>query len=290
MAEEAEFNKIGVIGLGIVGKRIADVLRREGRDVYLWNRTAKSEPNFMGSPEEVARLANLIQIYVADGTALLSVLNAMKGSLTSDHIVINHSTVEPQATVEAYKITRELGVGFLDAPFTGSKEAAANGQLVYYIGGDPALLERARSTLELTSQEILYIGKVGEATVIKIATNMISAATVEVLSEAYGLTRAAGIDPAILHQAIENNACGSVLTSMKLPSIIAGDYDPHFSLKNMFKDAKFALDLGTGFGVEMPVLSTAANVMFKTMQKGHGEKDYSVLALNFQEKKSEPEK
>jgi 3-hydroxyisobutyrate dehydrogenase-like beta-hydroxyacid dehydrogenase len=281
-------NKVGVIGLGIIGKGISEALRKAGLDVYVWNRTPKPAPNFLGSPSEMAQITNFIQIFVKDGAALLSVMNQLRDALTPHHIVMNHSTVEPKAAVEACEIARAAGADFLDAPFTGSKEAAANGALVYYIGGDAAVLELARPILSHSAKEILHIGKVGDASVIKIATNMISAATVQVLSEAYGLTINAGLDPEILRTAIASNACSSPLTSMKLPNIINRNFDPHFSLNNMFKDAKFALDLGKQFGVEMPVLTTAANIMYRTIQKGQGERDYSVLASNYQNSTPKP--
>ena len=286
---KSEVDKVGIIGLGIIGNGVAGVLRKENQEVYVWNRSPKPEPNFLGSPGELARIANIIQIFVTDGEALLGVLDQMKDKLTSNHVILNHSTVELQATVEAYKLVKETGAKFLDAPFTGSKEAAANGALVYYVGGEAEVLERVRPILELSAKEIVPIGRVGEATLIKIATNMISAATVGVLSEAYGLVNAAGLNPEVLQNAIEHNACGSVLTSMKLPSIIARDYEPHFSLKNMFKDSKFALELAKDYGLEMPVLSTTANVMFRAMQKGHSEKDYSALAIAFQQPPSSGE-
>ena len=111
---------------------------------------------------------------------------------------------------------------------------------------------------------------------------MISAATVGILSEAYGLTKALGVNPEVLKVAIENNASGSVLTGMKLPSIMEGDYDPHFSLSNMFKDSKFALELAKQFELELPVHTTTANVMYRSLQKGHGEKDFSVIAKAYQ--------
>lgn len=276
-------DKVGVLGLGIIGKGVADVLRKKETDVYVWNRSPKPEPNFLGAPGEVAAICNVIQIFVTDGEALLSVMDQLKGQLTREHIVMNHSTVDPHSTIKAYEIARETGAGFLDAPFTGSRDAAATGALVYYVGGEEQVLEKARPVLEKSARDIVPVGIIGVASVIKIATNMISAATVEVLSEAYGLTRKAGIDPAVLQRAIEGNACGSALTSMKLPTIIDGDYEPHFSLKNMFKDANFAIDLGKQFGLELPVLTTTANVMYRTMQKGHAEKDYSALAINYQE-------
>ena len=277
-----EFDKVGVIGLGIIGRGIAGALRKTDCEVYVWNRSPKTEPNFLGSPAELASIANLIQIFVTDGKALLAVMDRLKDSLTPAHVVMNHSTVEPKAVVQAHQIARAAGADFLDAPFTGSKDAAAAGLLVYYIGGDADVLERVKPTLQLSAKEIIPVGQVGQASIIKIATNMISASTVAVLSEAYGLTKAANIDPKILEQAIENNACSSALTSMKMPTIIEGNYETHFSLKNMFKDSKFALDLAKQYDTELPVLTTTANVMYRSMSKGHGESDYSAIATNYQ--------
>lgn len=272
----------GIIGLGIIGSRVAQCLRDAEYHVYVWNRSPRSEPNFVASPGEVAKLTKRIQIFVANGEALVEVVRAMAEDLTPEHIIVNNCTADPGAVVEAYQITKEAGAKFLDAPFTGSKEAAANGALVYYVGGDPNVLKEVAKMLEISSKEILPVGRVGEATVLKIATNMISAATVEVLSEAYGLVTAAGMDPERLQLAIDNNACGSILTSMKLPTIIKGDYDTHFSLKHMFKDAQYALSLAKDLQVDLPALSTTANVMYRTMKEGHSEKDYSVVARRFQ--------
>lgn len=280
--ENAE--KVGVIGMGIIGSRVAEYLRSNGSHVYVWNRTPRPIPNFLSSPAEIAQLAEVIQIFVSNGEALLEVIGNLRERITKKHVIINNSTVDPESTRQAAAIVAEAEGAYLDCPFTGSKLAAEKGALVYYVGGDPKALERARNVLEISAKEILYFGGVGDATLLKIATNMISAATVEVLSEAYALAASAGIDPAKLAQAIEHNACSSALTTMKMPSIIAQDYDPHFSLKNMFKDAQIALNFANEKGIDLPALSTTASVMFKTMQKGHGEQDFSVLAHNYQEK------
>ncbi len=279
--------KVGVIGLGIIGSRIAGILRESGRQVYVWSRTPRPEPNFLSSPKEMAEMADCIQLFVSNGEALVEVVDAMKGSLSKRHTIINNCTADPDSVVEAFQIAKDAGATFLDAPFTGSKDAAAKGALVYYVGGDPAAVDLARPILEATSKEVLYVGRVGEATVLKLATNMISAATVEVLSEALGLVTAAGIEPSKLSEAISQNACGSTLTGMKLPTMIEEDYETHFSLKHMFKDAQYALSLGKRLGIELPALSTTASVMFRTIQKGRGDDDYSVLAAKYQEKKDE---
>jgi 3-hydroxyisobutyrate dehydrogenase-like beta-hydroxyacid dehydrogenase len=282
MSMEAR-DTIGVIGQGIIGSRVADLLRSTNRQVYVWNRTPKPVPNFVGSPGEMAQLADIIQIFVSDGAALKQVIAAMKPQLEKRHIVLCNGTCDPESVVEAYQAVRECGASFLDAPFTGSKVAAEKGALVYYVGGDTNALERVRPVLEATSREILHLGRVGEASLIKIATNMISAATTGVLAEAYGLIVKAGVDPKKFAEALEHNACHSALVGMKLPQMMARDYEPHFSLKHMFKDAQYALSLGRQLGVDEPVLSTTASVMFRSIQKGLGEKDYAVLAAQYQE-------
>lgn len=274
---------VGIIGQGIIGSRVAERLRSAGRHVYVWNRTPKPIPNFVGSPEEVAQLADIIQIFVADGVALGQIIAALGDKLEKRHTVLCHGTCDPESVVEAYQVVKERGASFLDAPFTGSRLAAEKGALVYYVGGDPKVLERVRPILADSSTEILHLGRVGEASLIKIATNMISAVTTGVLAEAYGLVAKAGVDPERFAEALRHNACHSGLVAMKLPQIMAKDYEPHFSLKHMFKDAQYALNLGRQLGVEEPVLSTTASVMFRSIQKGLGEKDYSVLALRYQE-------
>lgn len=274
---------VGVIGQGIIGSRVAALLRNTDRHVYVWNRTPKPIPNFVGSPAEVAQLADIIQIFVADGAALKQVIAGLKDKLEKRHIVLCNGTCDPESVVEAYQTVRECGASFLDAPFTGSRGAAEKGSLVYYVGGDPKVLERVRPVLEVSGREILHLGRVGEASLIKIATNMISAATTGILAEAYGLISKAGVDPQRFAEALEQNACYSGLVAMKLPQMMARDYEPHFSLKHMFKDAQYALNLGRQLGVEEPVLSTTASVMFRAIQKGHGEQDYSVLAARYQD-------
>jgi len=284
-----KLDKIGVVGLGIIGSRVADTLRRAGKHVYVWSRTPKPEPNFLGSAGEVIANADAVQVFVTDGDALLRVVEAMEPHLNRSHLVLNHATVDLPSTLKAAAIVQAHGASFLDCPFTGSKTAAGKGQLVYYVGGDNAVLERARPLLALTSKHILQVGGIGDATVIKVATNMISAATVEILSEALAISAAHGVPGEVLLEALNQNACGSDLIRMKIPSILADDYEPHFSLKNMFKDAQLALALANAKKIETPALSTTASVMFKTIQHGCGDRDYSVLAANYRQPEDAPD-
>ncbi len=270
----------GVLGLGIIGSRVAENLRIAGFDTFVWSRTARAVPNFLASPREVAEVAEAVQIFVRDGEALIEAVREMAPALGPEHIVMNHATVSPADTRTAAEICGKAGAGFLDAPFTGSKMAAQNGKLVYYVSGDSSLLERARPVLEASSVKILPTGRLGDATVLKIATNLVTAATVQALAEAAAITRAADIPVESLLEALVPNANYSMLAGMKLPAMIGRSYEPHFSLRNMHKDMKFAAELAREGKVTAPVLESTLAALSKAMELGKGDEDFSVIAEN----------
>lgn len=268
---------VGILGLGIIGSRVADNLRKAGHEVFVWSRSARPVPNFLASPREVAGAAGIIQIFVRDSAALIEAIEDMKPALKAGHLIMNHATVSKKATLQAAKLVEEAGAAFLDAPFTGSKMAAQNGKLSYYIGGSELLLERARPVLEASAAKILPLGAVGEAMVLKIVTNLVSAVIVEAVSEAADITKANGIPLERLLEALESNANFSALIGMKLPAIIKGDFEPHFALRNMLKDADFARELAAEAKLKTPALDCTASAMRAGVDSGKGDLDFSVI-------------
>ena len=268
---------VGLIGLGIIGSRVAGGLRAAGFQVYVWNRSAKPAPNFLGSPSEVAQAADIIQIFVADAAALYAVVESMADALGPEHVVICSATVGPEAVIDAAKFVQARGARFLDAPFTGSKAAAEKRQLVYYIGGEEAVFQRAKPVLEATSKALVRIGEIGHAATVKVVTNMISAATVQTLAEGLAIVQKAGLNPEVLAAAIGQNACRSGVIDLKLPAMIAGDYAPHFSLKHMFKDVQLGIQMANWLDLEIPVTTVTAGVMFGALNHGWGDLDFSAL-------------
>lgn len=279
--EKSSRTSVGVIGMGIIGSRVAAVLRREGFPVFVWNRSPRPEPNFLSSAREVAESADIIQIFVRDGEALLEVIRSMGDSLGESHVVINHATVSPADTLMAARLVKERCAAFLDAPFTGTRDVAAEGQLVYYIGGDETVLGRVASVLESSARAILHMGPVGAATYVKVATNMISAAQVEVLSEALALLHRGGVPLPRLAEALEYNAANSGVISAKLPLMLAGEFDTRFSVKNMLKDLQIALRSVEGKGIEMPVTAATAGALMAAVQAGWAEDDFASLARHY---------
>lgn len=268
---------VGVLGLGIIGSRVAENLRKAGHEVFVWSRSARAVPNFLSSPREVAEAAGIVQIFVRDGTALLEALNDMLPALKAGHLIMNHATVSKKATLEAARLVESTGAAFLDAPFTGSKMAAQNGKLCYYIGGSDLMLERARRVLEASAAKIVPLGAIGDAMVLKIVTNLVSAVIVEAVAEAADITQANGIHLERLLSALESNANFSTLIGMKLPAIMNSDYEPHFSLRNMLKDADFARELAAEAVMKTPALDCTAAAMRAGVDAGKGDLDFSVI-------------
>jgi len=267
---------VAVLGLGIIGSRVAARLRDHGYRVRSWNRTP--QPGACASATEAVRGSDLVEVFLKDGQAVRKVFATI--DLRDGHhpLVANHSTMDLDsvAWLEAWCAAR--GCDFLDAPFTGSKLAAEQGALVYYIGGSAEAFERARPALAVSSRLRMPMGAVGSASVVKIATNMISACTVQVLAEALAVTTRHGVNAEQLLAAVRENACRSALAEMKLPTMIAGDDTAHFSLTNMLKDSRLALALGTDLGMRLPATAAVCARMAELEEQGLGGRDFSVVA------------
>jgi 3-hydroxyisobutyrate dehydrogenase and related beta-hydroxyacid dehydrogenases len=271
-------SRVGVIGLGIIGARVAKNLRKAGFDVYVWNRTPKDEPQFVQSPRILAETCQVLQIFVANDAAILETIKNLLPALTPQHLLIAHSTISPETINEIAARIAQSGAHLIDAPFTGSKGAAEKGQLVYYVAADPADLARAKPVLEATSRHIVYFDNLGDASLVKIATNLITASIVQSLAEAVAITEKAGVDLNKLAEAIEYNACRSGVSDMKLPAIIKRDFEPNFSLMNMLKDSRLALQLAEIFKLELPVTETVNQILAQADEKGWGAKDFAIIS------------
>src|SRR5262249_7954817 len=273
---------IGVIGLGIIGRGVAGNLRRKGFSVYVWNRSPRSVPNFVGSLGELAEICDCIEIFVSDGDALLQMVEQLSGKLSPHHLIFAHSTVAPDPMRAAAEIVERRKAQFVEAPFTGSKGAAENGELVYYVAGNETALRAARPILQASSKQIIEIGPtIGQASAIKIATNMITAASVQAAAEALAVVQASGLQLEKFAEALRSNASHSTTLDMKLSKILNRDFGPHFSVKHMLKDMQIANQIGLSNYLDLGVTAAARDQLLEQMHWGHGDDDYSVVARKY---------
>ncbi len=247
---------IAVLGLGIIGSAWARNLIADGHAVRPWNRTPQPDfPNFCPSLTDAIAGAEAIFLVVADPPAVEGILGQIAPTLHAGQLVIQSSTISAGWTRRFAKQVEESGAEFLEAPFTGSKVAAQERKTVFYLGGEDALIARARPILEPLSGAILHIGPLGAASSLKLAMNMNIAGIAQTLCESLSLCRAAGIADDVYFQALGRNVAHSPLADLKEPKLRAGDYSPQFSLKHMGKDLRLALETAAGY--DLPLTQTA---------------------------------
>lgn len=280
-ATQPKHTNIGVIGLGIIGRAIAAHLRRKEFSVFVWNRSPRPVPNFVGSPGELAEFCNYIQIFVSDDDALLQTIEQLSEKLTPRHVILAHSTVAPDSMRAAADIVERRDAQFVEACFTGSKGAAEKGELVYYVGGTDEALRQGRPILAASSKEIVHIGTVGQASAIKVATNMVTAGSIQAAAEALALVQAQGLPLEKFVEAMRVNASYSGALAMKLPKMLERDFAPHFSVKHMLKDMQIANQIGLSHYLDLGVTAAARDQLLEQMHWGHGDDDYSVVARKY---------
>jgi len=234
--------KIAVLGLGIIGSAWATNLLADGHEVRCWNRSPKDFPCFLPSITDAVDGAEAIFLVVADPPAVQSVLGRIVPALAPGALLIQSSTISALWTLRFAEQVRAVGALYLEAPFTGSKIAAARRETVYYLGGDSVTVAKARPVLEPISSAILHIGPLGTASTLKLAMNMNIAGVAQSLCESLSLCRAAGISNDVFFGALARNVSHSALADLKEPKLRGHDYSPQFSLKHMDKDLRLALE------------------------------------------------
>jgi 3-hydroxyisobutyrate dehydrogenase-like beta-hydroxyacid dehydrogenase len=274
------FDTTAVLGLGIIGSRVASHLEKAGQ-VKTWNRTPKGLPNEAASVEDAVADADLVLLFLKDAPAVREVASRIFAASPRERVLVNHSTIDLPTTRWLAEECAARGIGFLDAPFTGSREAAAAGALVYYAGGPEELIDRVEPVLLRSGKSVLRCGGAGTATIMKLVTNLISACTVQALAESLATATHHGITPEALTHAVSLNACGSVLAAMKLPTMAKGEFDTHFSLSNMLKDSRYVLELAAEAGLETPAIRTVSQRMQELCDQGLADRDYSALAAPY---------
>jgi 3-hydroxyisobutyrate dehydrogenase-like beta-hydroxyacid dehydrogenase len=167
------------------------------------------------------------------------------------------------------------GAAYLDSPFTGSKPAAEQRQTIFYVGGDPAVLERARPALAPLSKAILHVGAIGAASSLKLAMNVNIALVGQALCESLALARRAGLDDETFFAALKLNASRSAVADLKEPKLRARDWSPQFSVKHMAKDLRLALE--TAGDLPLAQAREILRAYEAAERQGWGDEDFAGL-------------
>ncbi len=269
---------VGVLGLGIIGSAWARHLHADGLLRGVWNRTPQPDfPKWKKTPAEVADAAERLIIVVADPPAVQSVIEAILPRLTSRHLVIQSSTIDPKSSSKFAAMVRASGAAYVESPFTGSKPAAEQRKTVFFVGGDAADIIRAVPVLARLSQERFVLGSIEQATVMKLSCNLQIAAQLEALCEGLAWARKAGISDETYFTALRPNVAWSPLYTLKEAKLRTGDFAPQFSVKHMLKDMKLA---DATASLPLPLARVMIERLGLAAQKGGGDEDMSALLKN----------
>lgn len=268
--------KIGVLGLGIIGSVWARHYHAAGVLAGTWNRSAQPDfPRWLPTPEAVVAAADVVQIVVADPSAVESVLTRILPSLGPGKVVVQSSTIDAESSAKFAALVAARGARYLAAPFTGSKPAAEQKQSVFYLGGERALITEIEPLLALVSAHRFIIGTNEQACTLKLAMNLNIAAQMQGLSEALTLSRRAGLADEIFFNALAKNVSYSGLTKLKETKLREGDFSPQFSVKHMHKDMR--LTSRTAACADFPVLEAVREALKTAEARGMGDEDFSAL-------------
>ncbi len=257
-------NRIGFIGLGIMGQGMAKNLMEAGFDVNVWNRTPSRMDSFCeagarccSSPADVAAHSDIIITCVSNTEDVEEVILRENGVIygaNEGSLVIDMSTISPDTTRYIAGSLKQKGVEMLDAPVSGGSEGAAKGTLSIMVGGDAAQFERALPVLQAMGKSITHVGGTGAGQTVKLVNQILVVVTMLGVSEALLFAEAGGLDLQKTLDAVSQGAAGSWALSNRGPQIIARDWRPGFTIDLQQKDVRLVLEEGDKLGV--PLLGT----------------------------------
>jgi 3-hydroxyisobutyrate dehydrogenase-like beta-hydroxyacid dehydrogenase len=278
--------RVAFLGLGIMGHAMATNLAKAGHEVTVWNRTPGKMVEGAGiapTPAAAAQGAEVVWMCVSDTAAVEKILFGPEGveqSLaeggSSNVIIADSSTISPSATVKFAERLRAKGVDYVDAPMTGSKIGAANGTLIFMVGGDDAVIQRLNPLFAAMGKKIFRMGETGKGQATKLAMNLQIALIFEGFAEALTLATKLGVDPKQLVSLIEATMVRSGVVEYKAPFVLQRDFTPNFPLRLMHKDILLTLEAAKEARVKLPALETVEEIYDLATEEGQQDLDYAA--------------
>ena len=278
--------RVGFIGLGIMGSRMAANLARAGFELTVWNRTAATAEEWAArhgaavasTPQALASNSDVVISMVVDGPQVESVLLGDEGAGQGPGVLcIDMSTIGPAAARRIGKALQDRGVSFMDAPVTGSSPKAEDGTLTIMAGGDQRDFERARPLFEAMGELIVHVGAVGQGQLVKVINNAVAAANTAVVAEALIAAARAGADLDALVEVMGAGSGASAMLELKQGPMRAHDYTTLFKLEHMLKDLRLCLQAAEAARVRMELVEDTADIVAAADARGLGEQDFAAL-------------
>jgi len=285
--------KIGFIGLGIMGSRMAANLRKKGHELVVYNRTREKAQDLLAggaswadSPAELAKRVNVLVTMLSKPDAVAEVALLGKRSfletLMPNSLWIDCSTVNPSFSKLMAGEAKERSVRFLDAPVGGSKGPAEQGQLLFFVGGDAKDVEAAKPLLDCMGKAVFHVGGHGMGSAMKMVNNILLGQAMVAFSEALAFGEALGMTKQAMFDVLAASPVMAPFLNFKRQKIEKGDYSAEFPLQWMHKDLHLAAETAYETGAALPCANVAKELFALAMREGLGDQDltavYTVLS------------
>jgi len=277
---------IGFIGMGHMGSHMAQRLLDAGYRLTVYDRTREKaqEVGQRGAqvaqtPRELAAGCQIVMVSVTDDRAQEQVMFGPDGALAGVHggsIVIDMSTVSPDASHRLFEGAKEKNVPMMDAAISGSVPQVDQGNLVIFVGGEHKTLELCKPIFDLLSKNTFYMGASGMGTTMKLVVNALLGLGMQALAEAIALGEKAGLDKGLLLDVLDKTAVLSASQKSKLENVRREEYPTNFAISLMHKDFILLLSRASNLSVSMPATAAAQQMCTAAMAKGMDE-DFSII-------------
>lgn len=277
-----------------MGSSFASNLLSRGYNIHVYNRTKeKAQPLlekgaiFHPTPKALASESDIIMTSLTDEAAVDAVAYGEEGLLNGAKkgaLWIDLSTIDPSASIKHSEAAKQAGLERLDTPVVGSKDLALKGELIVLVGGNREIFKKYEKFLSEIGKTVIYLGEDGNGHKMKLVINLHLGLLAEAFSEALAFSQKLGFDPKTFVETINNTPHKNYFSLNKGSKIVEGNFEPAFSLNNLFKDLKLVEKEMIQTGAILPMTSIAIEEYSKVIQKGEGQKDISFIAREIQKK------
>jgi 3-hydroxyisobutyrate dehydrogenase len=274
--------RVAILGTGIMGAPMARNVLAAGHDVSAWNRSReKAEPlaedgiTVADSVADAVAGADVVVTMLADAGAVEAVAEEALGALDGA-VLAQMSTIGLDATERLARRAGEAGVAFVDAPVSGTKQPAEQGQLLVLASGPADVRERVDPVFDAVGSKTVWLGEAGAGQRLKLVLNTWLLGMTEALAEAIALAEGLGVDPRRFLETIDGAPVGAPYAQLKGPMMIDGEFPPSFPLDLAAKDAELALEAAETAGLRLGALAAVAEQMRRAAEEGHGEQDMAA--------------
>ncbi len=283
--------KIGLIGLGIMGKPMAKNMLKAGYELMVndLNQEAVAEVVAAGavaaSNIEIGQQCDIVMTMLPNSPHVKAVMlgeNGVAAQMKAGQVFIDMSSINPVASKEIAAALAKKGVDMLDAPVSGGEPKAIDGTLSFMVGGKQEVFDKCKEILATMGASVVRCGEIGAGNTTKLANQIIVACNIQALSEALTLAQLAGVEPEAVFAAIKGGLAGSTVMNAKAPMMIAGNDKPGFKIDLHIKDLNNALDCAHTVGAPVPMTAAVQEILQWLHNHEGGQKDHSAIAQYYE--------